>query len=495
MTALLYLMHSIQALAILHAPTGTQLRVRLTTSVASYSTKAGTPVNAVLIAPAQMDGGNTLPAGAILSGQVKKVTRIGLGIRHETAALDLEFNRLSMPEGEPTPLSVRVTEVDNGRERVNKKGVVEGVRATGSISYRVSGYIKQLLLWHFHAEAAEWLIKSFVVQLPEPEIYYPAGTELTLRLTRPLTAVARPRKDPAATATLFPEDLDDLQQVVARMPARTTDPESGRLSDLTNVLLIGTRRQIETAFASAGWNEADPDSIKSRIKCIRAAAEIHGYAAPMSPLLLNGANAEMSWQKGLNDVSKRHHIRIWKQPGSWQGQEIWVAAATRDIDLAYMRPGRTFSHEIGANIDDERDKVAYDLAFTSCASPLAWTERSGTPRAARNGTGDTFHTDTRMVVLKMNDCVPQRNDIDTGDPGALVTRGGRWNRFIRREIMVTRSDLIRSNIYWRTYEGVRYFVEWERERHRRKLSFEAYSTSSYPTEPVPLQSVQMNSLR
>ena len=491
MTALLYLMQSIQALAILHAPAGTQLRVRLTTSVASYSTRAGAPVNAILIAPAQMDGANILPAGAVLSGQVKKVMRVGLGFRHETAALELDFNRIALPGAESAPLSVRVSEVDNGRERVNKNGVIEGVRATGSISYRVSGYIKQLLLWHFHAEAAEWLIKSFVVQLPEPEIYYPAGTELTLRLTRPLTAMAAPRKEPAATAATSREDLDDLLQVIAHTPPRTIDPESGRASDLTNVLLLGSRQQIETAFESAGWTEADQDSIKSRIKCIRAAAEIHGYAAPMSPLLLNGADSDMSWQKGLNDVSKRHHIRIWKQPGLWQGQKIWIAAATRDVDLAYMRPGRAFTHQISANIDDERDKVAYDLAFTSCASPLAWTERSGLPRAARNGTGDSFYTDTRVVVLKMNDCAP-RQDIDNGNHGALLTRGGKWNRFIRREILVTRSDLIRSNIYWRSYEGVRYFVEWERERRRRKLALEAYSKSSYPTLPAPPQSFPMN---
>jgi len=156
-----------------------------------------------------------------------------------------------------------------------------------------------------------------------------------------------------------------------------------------------------------------------------------------------------------------------------------------------MRPGRPFTHQIAANIDDERDKVAYDLAFTSCASPLSWMERSGIPRAARNGTGDSFYTDTRIVVVKMNDCAP-RQDIDTGDHGALVTRGGKWNRFVRREILVTRSDLIRSNIYWRTYEGVRYFVDWERERHRRKLTLEAYSKSSYPTLPAPPQSVSMN---
>jgi len=31
---------------------------------------------------------------------------------------------------------------------------------------------------------------------------------------------------------------------------------------------------------------------------------------PMTHLLLNDEEADMSWQKGLNDMSKRHHVRI-----------------------------------------------------------------------------------------------------------------------------------------------------------------------------------------
>jgi hypothetical protein len=59
----------------------------------------------------------------------------------------------------------------------------------------------------------------------------------------------------------------------------------------------------------------------------------------MSPLLLNGAEADMSWEKGLNDVAKRHHARLWKA-GTWRDQEWWIGAATRDIDFAYLRPGQ-----------------------------------------------------------------------------------------------------------------------------------------------------------
>ena len=55
----------------------------------------------------------------------------------------------------------------------------------------------------------------------------------------------------------------------------------------------------------------------------------------MTALLLGGAEADMSWQKGLNDVAKRHHIRIWKQPGLWNGQEVWMAAAPVDMRKSF----------------------------------------------------------------------------------------------------------------------------------------------------------------
>jgi hypothetical protein len=189
------------------------------------------------------------------------------------------------------------------------------------------------------------------------------------------------------------------------MPYRTRVPISGRASDLTNVLLAGTRDQIVTAFDAAGWTQPDPVSLRGRIHWIRALAELRGDdAAPMSLLLLNGAGPDTSWQKGLNDVSKRHHIRMWKAAGTWRGCELWIGAATRDIDFAFMRPGRALSHKIEQDIDLERDKVAYDLAFSSCGNLLDWTDRADFPRFARNATGDPIVTDGRMVVMELNDC-------------------------------------------------------------------------------------------
>jgi hypothetical protein len=276
------------------------------------------------------------------------------------------------------------------------------------------------------------------------------------------------------------------------MPLRTEDPETKHPSDLTNVLLIGSREEISQAFRAAGWSEAQPDTIRNRIGCIRAAAEVHGFSgAPMTTLLLNGSGPDMSWQKGLNDVAKRHHIRIWKQPEMWYGQEVWLAAATRDVDFAYLRPGRTFTHEIAPKVDEERDKVANDLVFTSCARPLTWALRQRMPRMTRNATKDTIVTDTRMVVLQMNTCPATMTAVENRDVEPLAVRGNKWQRFARREIIITRNDFFRTNLYYRTYEVSRWAVHYVQYRRRKASEMRTLvadygpAGSSRPAGPHP----------
>src|ERR1700722_11697350 len=199
-------------------PEGTQLHIRLTTTIGSYASMAGSPVSAVLIAPVTMDGETGLPAGSTLSGRVKAVTRVGFGLRHETAGLDLEFNQVTPLEGDARPISAQVAQVDNSRERVTRDGRIQGVRSTGSLSYRVSGYIRALLQWEIHAELAEWVIRSLIMELPEPEIYYPAGVELTLSLTQPLSLHAPLNREEAATRQMTDDQSEELVRDVAAMP-------------------------------------------------------------------------------------------------------------------------------------------------------------------------------------------------------------------------------------------------------------------------------------
>jgi len=124
--------------ALADIPAGTVLEVRLLTSLSSYRSKPGAEVQAFVVAPGCPDG---LPAGTVIRGNVKRVSKVGLGLIHESASLDLEFTDLRLPDGQTYPLRARLTGVDNAREHVNRRGSIRGIRATASLSNRMASKI------------------------------------------------------------------------------------------------------------------------------------------------------------------------------------------------------------------------------------------------------------------------------------------------------------------------------------------------------------------
>ena len=110
----------------------------------------------------------------------------------------------------------------------------------------------------------------------------------------------------------------------------------------------------------------------------------------------------MVFQKALNTISKRHHVRIWKQPGVlYEDREIWVAAATHDIGVAAHGKGTRWFHLIDPRADREREWVKNELLFAGAASGYALVERPDAPTRTKNATGDDLISDGRMLVLAL----------------------------------------------------------------------------------------------
>ncbi len=377
-------------------PAGAQLQIRLKTPVASSTSKAQDPVEAVLISPVVDDGGAiVIPAGAALKGTVKQA--VPIKAPEDRAQLELDFSSITPPGGSALTLECKLTTVDNARETV-ADGRITGILASETLASRIGSGVDKV------GEKSSFLgdvlgaVQGAVLKEPQPEITYGPGVEMTLELTKPLAVTGGAETQlPAIT----PEDT--LYELVNGQPFQTTTVQGGVPSDLTNLMFLGTQQQLEAAFTEAGWSSAAALSRSTGLEVFRAVAEQRGYKeAPMSILLLAGQKPDLDFEKQNNTFAMRHHLRIWRRPGDFEGQPVWVCAATHDIGISFSAAKRTFIHKIDSQIDRERAKVVADLLFSGHAKALSLVSRPAAPQHSQNATGDKLETDARMAVLMLD---------------------------------------------------------------------------------------------
>ncbi len=440
-------------------PAGTTLEVRLEQPISSYSTKKGAKISCILIAPVNKDGKILLPLGTTLKGTVISVRKIGLGFVHETAEIDLELNSLVLEDEKTVPLTGQVTEVENARENVDKKGRIQGIRSTSTLSHRTSGAVSILAFGNPIAVIFATAASSSVLRFSEPEILLPTGTELTAKLTSSIEIPAEnipPVPLVANTAT----QTKQLRGMVRRLPFRTYTNGSNIPSDLTNLVFIGSSDAIERAFAASGWEPVDDLNAQTTYTTVRSIAENQGYRrAPMSILLLNGAPPKYAYAKTLNTFSKRHHLRIFASRETWQGQAVWSSSSTHDIGIGFSKKNKTFIHLIDTNIDNERAKVVNDLSLTGCVTGVQLVSRPWVPKDAKNGTNEALITDGKIAVIQMNRCNAPIDDFADDKPVTLQVHGNSLDRSTRQTALTLRNNLLRDNVGVMAYSGIRYAVQ------------------------------------
>lgn len=175
-------------------PAGTALMVRLDTTLATFSNKAGDPFRGSITQPVVVNGQTLIPAGATVEGRVTKVSeprRISgkptIGILPEAVIL---------PTGERYYLDATLTDTNIRGSDVNSEGQFKGSghdrrdtieegggTAGGMLVGGLIGGPAGILVGGAvgaGATTAHWLTAHRSATLP-------AGTELTLELNRPLT--------------------------------------------------------------------------------------------------------------------------------------------------------------------------------------------------------------------------------------------------------------------------------------------------------------------
>ncbi|MBC7928662.1 MAG: LssY C-terminal domain-containing protein, partial [Bryobacteraceae bacterium] len=430
--------------------------VRLLSPLTTGSLRPGAVFETVVISPAITSSGILIPAGSLVRGRVLHARSVGLGFRRERAQLDLDFFEYQLPDGTVVPCTAQVRDVDNSRESVSPTGVIRGVLAAGgppgfargiwrmpatAVLHRPSTRLTGIGTGIFTRSgfgppcttgliALRWIAFRF----PDPEIHYPAGTELTLTLTS--TADPAPFVDSIDEAAGEWENLGTFPREIRRSNQKTAD-------DIINVSFRGSLKQLHDAFTSAGWTTADPINRRTFVKMYKAWVGMKGYAnAPVSKLYYEGREPDVVFQKSLNTVARRHHIRLWRLPNS---DNLWLGAATHDTGVTFDFGPQMLTHRIDPAVDKERTKIWNDLAFAGCIKSAAYASVPSLTNLSR-----AIETDGRVLHLNIGTCI-------TRWPTTVASlRRGKWYRCLaRRFSLETRHYILRDNAFYWTFRAVR----------------------------------------
>jgi hypothetical protein len=176
-------------------PPGTAVKMKLETTLATFSSKAGDPFSARVTEPVVMDGKILIPIGATVEGRVTKTSEPRRIAGKPTIAVFPET--LVLPNGDKFMLNATLVDTNAGRGTdVNAEGqfkgdgrdgkdlteiglgtgggMLVGGLAGGGKGFLIGGAIGATVT------VAHWLGKHRSAMLP-------AGTELVMELSRPMT--------------------------------------------------------------------------------------------------------------------------------------------------------------------------------------------------------------------------------------------------------------------------------------------------------------------
>jgi hypothetical protein len=175
-------------------PEGTALMVKLDNTLTTFHSKAGDPFSGHVTEAVIMDGKTVIPVGATVQGRVTKVTEPRRFAGKSTITIFPE--NLVLPDGQRFVLNASLVDTSRrGRTDVTEEGEFKGAGHSGRdmteiaagtgggmlIGGLIGGGPGLLIGGAVGATAttAHWLVRRTSATLP-------AGTELTMELSRPL---------------------------------------------------------------------------------------------------------------------------------------------------------------------------------------------------------------------------------------------------------------------------------------------------------------------
>lgn len=221
---------------------------------------------------------------------------------------------------------------------------------------------------------------------------------------KPTGTLASTSSPPVATtpdfASLEGKSLS-FGEMLAYLPRRISS-KKGTPGDMVNLLVIGTKEQVTSAFKAAGWVQPDPNPEDAVVHAIEDTIQGTAYSQmPMSKLYLFGRPQDFSFVEGMpiQIVAERNHFRLWRAP--WldsEGSTLWAGAGTHDVGIEKDSAGK-LTHMIDPNVDNERSYILETLRDADKVEKSEYLTPKNPVKQALTATGDVYRSDGRILLI------------------------------------------------------------------------------------------------
>lgn len=199
-------------------------------------------------------------------------------------------------------------------------------------------------------------------------------------------------------------DENELRTELENLPCCATNEDGTENGDPLNLVLIGSREDISSAFVRRGWLPAEQTYSTAVWKTIKSFLFGSRYRySPVSPLYFSKRQQDIAGQKPRHTVHERNHLRMWLSPLRYQGKAVWIGQISRDIGVRFtFKTWPPVTHKIDPDIDEAMYALMEDLIYSQQLAKIGWVKGVGAATRSKprhNLTGDPYFTAGLRAVL------------------------------------------------------------------------------------------------
>jgi hypothetical protein len=345
---------------------GTSVKLQLSRTISSAEAHKNDLLDFIVVQDVTVGGFTIIPAGSLAQGSVVAVKGkrpLGMG-----GSVVIRLDSVELIDGERIALQAR--REFKGKSHTIRMGIGMAITAA------------------FYMPAA-------------PVFLLTRGRDSTVLKGTEITAYTKADALlDAKELTVVRDPPSELGEMVKLLPARAMNGE-GLEGDMLNLIFVAKEEELQKTFASAGWVIVE----KSKPQIIwHLLWQRNNYTKlPMDRLYVFGRAQDYSYAlpEPRSIVSRRHHLRIWKTDRALNGVPLWVAAATHDVAIEFVKRKFRLFHTIDPNVDAEREFIAGNLAETRQIAREEYVRCPMPVFTAQTATGQNYYSDSRLLLLEL----------------------------------------------------------------------------------------------